>query len=840
MVIDTKPRTLEPPRPGVGVRWGTDTLELRDAEVFGSGSADLCARFLHSVFSVEEVRSVQIDRPRATAVIQYEHGKLRIADLLQRLALAIRGSASASAAGKPRHLGILPPDLSRPKITIHRHRGILSTWEVIAERPGLLSLRHDLVTANPPLARRIAHQIELAHGVQSSVIGALTGTLKIRFDPAQTRTERLLRALDAAPESLPLESTLGIEPAPVRFGLVNAAVALSFVSDFLVPSTWPATAGLLVGANLGMFRQAATQLGQGHVGLPVLFTTIAASTLASGQFLPWAVMNWMFKFWSHRYQHQLAIARRRLLGDVVQQQRFARIEAVGGLEVEVPSERLAAGDVILVSPGEKLSVDGRILRGHGLFDERVVRGASGMTRKGPEELVHAGSIVMSGDFLIETRGQENPTRAATLARIALAAATHPPGIKTSTLKGEAHATRMVIPTLATAGIGYSLGGLPMALAILDTDFASGPGLAYSLESLQALAVCFQQGIVVRDPDALERLGKVDVLLLEHLPSLETAEPEVASLRVFPGHTEFQILRYAASAFRDLDDERAVALLTACRSRRIRLLDHLPISYGTDLTLMHREQVIKVGNLGGQGPAQDSWAARHGRTPARPIDSLMVGINGQIAGLIDFRLSSRLLAAGAIKELRARVRHPLAIGLVSHAADAQVRRLAAGLGVDFHHGGLSNHDLGQLIRGCRKRSLKVAYVGQCLARTQAARAADVAVSVDADGLDQAENNPAQVVLLRPDLEKLGTLNEVTRVHRRNILVARGSAFIPNVCCMAGAFLLGISSMATVIITNLGTLSTYARTASSIRGLERQLARVSGRLREPIRSRKRAPR
>ena len=54
--------------------------------------------------------------------------------------------------------------------------------------------------------------------------------------------------------------------------------------------------------------------------------------------------------------------------------------------------------MILASVGEKLCVDGRIIKGHGLIDERVVRGAMGMTRKGPDEPVYAGSIVSAVIF----------------------------------------------------------------------------------------------------------------------------------------------------------------------------------------------------------------------------------------------------------------------------------------------------------------------------------------------------------------------------------------------------------------------------------------------------------
>src|SRR5207248_5295516 len=115
-----------------------------------------------------------------------------------------------------------------------------------------------------------------------------------------------------------------------------------------------------------------TQIGSGMVGLPVHYTSIAAATVATGQFLPWAAMSWMARFWKERYQHQLSTAGRRLMGEMIQQQRFARLEAAGGTEGEVPVDRLSAGDRILVAAGEKISVDGRVVRGHALVDERMI------------------------------------------------------------------------------------------------------------------------------------------------------------------------------------------------------------------------------------------------------------------------------------------------------------------------------------------------------------------------------------------------------------------------------------------------------------------------------------
>ncbi len=245
MVTAAKPNVETTPPTGVAVSWGPQTLQLRDEEVFGTTGAALCSRFLLRVFSVQEVRSVQIDRPRSTAVIRFEQGKAATVDLMQRLAAALRGTFEP-LPGAP-GVSLLPQDLAKSKLTIHRHRGLLSTWEVVDEQPGRLSLRHEVMASDSALARRIAHRIESVHGVLSSVVRPLTGTLKICFDPTQTRPERLLRAVEAAPDSLPIEmaphrnrspSGLAWSTRPWRFRW--SAISLSPRSGRRPPRWWSA------------------------------------------------------------------------------------------------------------------------------------------------------------------------------------------------------------------------------------------------------------------------------------------------------------------------------------------------------------------------------------------------------------------------------------------------------------------------------------------------------------------------------------------------------------------------------------------------------------------------
>ena len=385
------------------------------------------------------------------------------------------------------------------------------------------------------------------------------------------------------------------------------------------PFLLPASAVLLVGSNLNTFRAAGRQLLRGQLGLPVLYTSIVAATLASGQFIASAAMSWMLTFWSRRYRDDLASARRRLLGQIIHQPRYVRLATpkADSIDVEVPIEDLKPNDVIMVSAGEQIPADGRILQGRGLVDERMVRGLEGLSRKQPDDEVFAGSTLQLGELHIEVLRHGSQTQVATLARVTLAGDHVPHGSRTPTLRGETFAEQTVAPTMAIAGLGLLIGDVSTAGAILRPDYATGPGVAFPLETLQAIALCLRHGIVIREPEAIERLATADLLILDHHVALEHTELEVDTVQVFPGHIEDDLLRYAATAFHDLDDERAAALGNACRTRKIALLDLQPAEFATDLTLLHGNNRIKVGDLGTRARSHSNSKSADAVSPLRP-------------------------------------------------------------------------------------------------------------------------------------------------------------------------------------------------------------------------------
>ena len=618
----------------------------------------------------------------------------------------------------------------------------------------------------------------------------LTSGLLVRYDATSISQRHLLRILEGLTGPEPTSEPVGHLP-PAPFGLVNGSLALAATGELAIPALLPASALVLVYASRKTLREAWREVRSRRIGLPTLFATILAGTLLSGQVLAAALMGWMFQFWRHQHrvaQHRL---RRQLLPSLTQRPRFARL-CVGDAEVEVPADRLHPGDRIVVDEGEMIPADGWLAGGFAVVDERLVGGLAGLSRKAAGEPVYAGSFAREGRLYVEVSGHGGATRAARIGRALAAAATPPPADFALTARGEAFARRAVGPTLAAAGLGLAIGDLATASAILRPDYATGPGLGVSIESLRDIADSAREGVLVRDPSAFERIAAADIFLFDHLPALERPGLEVRAVDRLDGVGEDEILRLAASGFADLADDRSPALLAACAARRIVVR--------RDPKTRLRGPEIALVNAGRSVALRDRATVASTTEPAPGVE---VASDGRAVGRITFGRSACPRAAGSIRDLR--TQGPMAIGLLSDRPDAEAAALASGLGLDFHLGGLSSEGKAEVVRACRRRGLKVVYVGDCRREADAARAADAAISV-ADDLDPARD-PAAVLVLRQDLGWIADLRGRSRSHVDCLRAVHRFVLIPNLCCIAGAFFLGFTSLSSVVLTNLGTLAIY---------------------------------
>jgi cation transport ATPase len=783
---DAGTATSPPPR----VALADGAVRVQDERIFRHGEERLCERFLGRVLSVEGVCSVTLDRTASAAVVRYAANPGEGALFFRRLAAAIRDDRPLA------RIPPLPRGIGKSTCTIHRHGALLSTCRILVDRPGRLRMLHDELSRNPAALKRVVRVLSAVPGVRRVNRGPWTESLLIVFDPSLLSSVRLVRLIEEA-----LEESSGWDRAlsgssARTFGLESASLGLAALTDLVVPALMPASAALLVATNVATFQAALRLVRQRKLGLPVLYTAIALAALASGQFLACALMSWFYKFWQGSLDVELAGERQRLLDECLPLPRLARQITHDGVELLVPVDRLRPGDQVVVQTDEPVPADGRVIDGEAIVDERAVRGLEGASRKRASDTLLAGSTILAGQLRFEVARLGDQTRATSIGRALISVSSPSAGSPTPARHGRMFADQAVAPTLATAGFGLLVGDLSAAAAILGPDYATGPGMSVSLETLRHAVLCTRRGIVPRVAGTFQRLAEADLIVLDDSPALRRRSLEVVGIQT--RMPEPELLRYAASAFRHLADERASALACACWAGRVHMLNLAPVDFEPGVTVVHGKRHVRVREY---VPAPD------GTGP------LVVEIDGTPAGIIKFGRSTRLHAANALTRVRDRSQVPFA--LVSNRPEADVATLAAELGVATHISSLSPDDSARFLRACRARGLKAVFVGDCRRHSRTATEAHIAVSFVGDG--DLEADPAEVVLLQPRLDLFADLWEIARTHSERARASERFILVPNLLCVAAAFLFGATSLTSVMVTNLGTFGLYSRAVGSVRKL-----------------------
>jgi cation transport ATPase len=770
--------------PAVEVHWSAGEVTVRDVGLFGPGGEESAHQFLRHVLALAEVRAVIVDRAGGTAVVLHDDPDSE--RFPARLAAALRGAVEPLAAA----------DVPRPPVeqgvraswSVRRHGKVLTSFEVAADTPGRLRLRGAALGD-----ARVEAALGAAPGVVHVRFSRWTDSLVVVYDPEATDAAALIRRAEAAarsPAALPA-------PVPVRFGMANTTLGVAAAGELLLPVLSPVSAVLLVGTNLKTFRDAAGQLRRGQLGLPVLYTAIAAATLATGQYVTCALMTWMFRYWTRRTQNDLHRERLRLAEELRPELPEACLVTARGSAVRRSTAGLRPGNQVVVAAGEVIPADGRVSSGGGLVDERGLAWGGGVLSRLPGDPVQAGSTVLTGQVRVVVERAGEATRAAALGR-AIEAATRPvSGPFPLTPRAERFAGRTVGPTLAMAGVGLLVGDLGTALAILRPDYATGPGLAGALGALRDVELGLSRGVLVRDPSVLLRLPSVGLIAIDDHPSLRRPGLDLALVQT-PLPESDAVLRYAASAARHLGDARAEALASACRERSIPVLRLDAEVVGEAVVVRHHRRHVRLYGL---PPGGD---------PAPPFG---LEIDGTFVGSLRFRRARRPAAAGALARLATRTRAPVV--LLSDQPTRAAAALAAQLGIAWHLGGLSIDDKVRFLGDCRARGLRPAWVG---ASSQAGRLTPVChvAIAHADEADP-DRSPAAALLLSFGLDPLADLWELAAGHAERLRRAEQFVVVPNLLCVAGALTLGFSSLTAVCLTNLGTYGVYTRSTDSLRAL-----------------------
>jgi len=471
-----------------------------------------------------------------------------------------------------------------------------------------------------------------------------------------------------------------------------------------------------------------------------------------------------------------------------------------GEEVELPTAEIVVGDRILLRPGDKVPVDGRIVTGDTTIDESLVTGESIPVSKGVGDEVVGGSVNRSGSATIEaTKIGADTALGQIIALVERAQNSKAPGQRLADRAAgvlvivavSAGLITFVVWTLATDR--SFLTALTFAISAIVIACPDALGLATPTAVAVGTGLGARHGILIKDAATLEGIADLQVVALDKTGTLTEGEPALTDL-VAAGRPEAELLRLAASAERASEHPLAAAIVAGARKRSLALSEPADFEaiagFGLradveghrvlvgNRRLMERERLLLDGL-----PEAAERLAEAGKT------AIYIGIDGAIAGLVAATDPIRSSARDAIAQLEAL---GLEVAMISGDNERTAAAVGAQLGIDRVFAEVLPQDKADHIKRLQDEGKKVAMVGDGINDAPALAQSDIGIAIGA-GTDVAVET-ANVVLTRSDPLDIAAAIRLSRATNRKMKQNLGWASVYN--------LLAIPIAAGVLYPSLG--------------------------------------
>ena len=434
----------------------------------------------------------------------------------------------------------------------------------------------------------------------------------------------------------------------------------------------------------------------------------------------------------------------------------------GGAERTVPVGELKVGDVVLVRPGEKIPVDGRVVGGQGSVNEASITGESVPRDKALDAQVFAGTVVDSGALDIRTERLGTDT---TFSRI-IALVENAEAEQAPVQKLADKVAAWLIPVVFVFLIVVYLVTRDVRMIVTLMIFTSPAelGLATPLVMIAAIARAARTGILIKGGIYLESLAKVDVMVFDKTGTLTANKPIVVAVESHDGSLDRNaLLRLAAAADRRSAHPLAKAVVDAATGKGLDVPEPEAFEQlqGRGVRATVEGRTVLVGNaslLREAGVALEAAAEGGGRTPVH------VAVDGRFAGVIFIADTLRPGAKEALAELKASGVKRIVMLTGDNAATAHA--ISAELGIDEVRADLMPEDKVKAIAELQAQGHRVAMIGDGVNDAPALARADVGIAMGGGGT-QAALEAADIALMTDDLSKIAAARAIARRAYRTV-------------------------------------------------------------------------
>jgi heavy metal translocating P-type ATPase len=499
---------------------------------------------------------------------------------------------------------------------------------------------------------------------------------------------------------------------------------------------------------------------EGRINVDFLDALAVAVSLVQGDLLAGAIVTWLIKL-GDWIRDLTAGQSRRAIGELGQFQAKQAWVVRGEGVVATPASELTVGDLVVVHPGETILVDGDILEGQAIVDQKTITGESLPIARAKGATAFASTIIQQGQLTIRATRVGESTNAAQIVGLIEAAPTGDTRVQNH---AEKFADRLVLPTLS-ASVAAALwwGDWRFVLCLLIVDFGTGVRVAAPTSVLSSMIHAAHAGIVFRSGAQMERLAAVDTVIFDKTGTLTYGAPEIVDVIRYDRRISDQRLIGLAAAVEGALQHPVAAALRAkakalgsyvplCQERRYKiglgvegLVDGRLVQVGNERFMrLNRIEIEKAASV---------FAALESQGCSR----LCIAIDGVLAGLALYRDELRADSETIIQQLASLgIKHTV---LLTGDTGAIARAVGARLGVSRVFADMLPADKVEVIKSFQRHGHVVAMVGDGVNDSPALSHADVGVSVK-HGADIARE-AAGVVLMEDSLSKLVNAIEISR-------------------------------------------------------------------------------
>ncbi len=453
---------------------------------------------------------------------------------------------------------------------------------------------------------------------------------------------------------------------------------------------------------------------------------------------------------------------------------------------DVSLDQIQVGDKLRVRPGDKVPLDGVVLEGRSSVDESLVTGESMPVTKDKDAKVIGGTLNKSGSFVMRADKIGRDTLLSQIVQMVAAAQRSRAPIQRLADQVSAWFVPAVIAAALIAFAAWYAAGpeprlsyaLLAAVSVLIIACPCALGLATPMSIMVGVGRGAHAGVLIKNAEALERMEKIDTLVIDKTGTLTEGKPKVVAVICAPGFDESKVLRAAASVEQSSEHPLAAAVVAAAKDRSIELASvrGFDAPAGKGVIGMVENQRVALGNanflkelnIDAASLAQEAdQLRREGAT------AIFLAVDGKAAGVIGIADPVKASTPAALKALAAdRVR--VVMLTVDNKTTAQA--VAAKLGIKDVQAEVLPDQKSAVVEKLRKEGRIVAMAGDGVNDAPALTAAEVGIAMGT-GADVAIES-AGVTLLKGDLAGIAKARALSQAVMRNIRQNLFFAFIYN--------------------------------------------------------------